>query len=202
MGTVVSYTLRCPRCTKKRQLQTGKFLEQTHQLIAKFFGLMYFWAHETRIKHAVEFTVLQNTAVQWYQYFQDICSWKMLAISIALGGPGNIVQIDESVMVRAKYHRGHRLCAQQRWVFGVYDPEKRPHRARRQSGGSDADPDYTTGCCAWHNNLVNEVGSLPYALTTRLHSPNGEPQTQFQRPRHRRVHQARGGILVQRETAF
>ena len=68
--------------------------------------------------------MLQNTAVQWYQYFQDICSWKMLAISIALGGPGNIVQIDESVMVRAKYHRGHRLCAQQRWVFGVYDPEK------------------------------------------------------------------------------
>jgi len=97
--------------------------------------------------------------------------------------------------------RASTLCAAALGVRCVR-PGKRPHRARRQSGGSDADPDYTTGCCAWHNNLVNEVGSLPYALTTRLHSPNGEPQTQFQGPRHRRVHQARGGILVQRETAF
>jgi len=40
-------------------------------------------------------------------------------------GPGKIVQIDESVMVRAKYHRGHQLRARQRWVFGVYDPEKK-----------------------------------------------------------------------------
>jgi len=43
----------------------GTFLEGTHLPIAKFFGLMYFWAHETSIKHAVEFTtVSQNTAVQ------------------------------------------------------------------------------------------------------------------------------------------
>ena len=34
-----------------------------------------------------------------------------------------MVQIDESVMVRAKYHHGrHRP---QRWDFGVYDPEQR-----------------------------------------------------------------------------
>ena len=35
------------------------------------------------------------------------------------------LQIDESVMVQAKYHRGHQLRARQRWVFGVYDPEKK-----------------------------------------------------------------------------
>ena len=125
-GTVVGYTLRCPGCRKKRQLQTGTFLEGMHLPIAKFFGLMYFWAHETSVKHAVEFTTVSpNTAVQWYQYFQDICSWKMLATPIALGGPGKIVQIDETVMVRAKYHRGHQLRARQRWVFGVFDPEKK-----------------------------------------------------------------------------
>jgi len=41
-GTVVGYTLRCPGCRKKQQLQTGTFLEGMHLPIAKFFGLMYF----------------------------------------------------------------------------------------------------------------------------------------------------------------
>jgi len=39
-----------------------------------------------------------------------------------LGGPGKIVQIDESLMLKAKYHWGHQLRAKQRWVFGIYDP--------------------------------------------------------------------------------
>jgi len=63
--------------------------------------------------------------VQWYQYFRDICSWKMLATVVSLGGPGSIVQIDESVMVKAKYYRGHQLGEPQRWVFGIYDPVKK-----------------------------------------------------------------------------
>jgi len=54
---------------------------------------------------------------------RDICSWQLLQEPISLGGPGRIVQIDESLLVRAKYNRGHQLRARQRWVFGVYDPQ-------------------------------------------------------------------------------
>jgi len=53
---------------------------------------------------------------------RDICSWQLLQEPISLGGPSRTVQIDESLLVRAKYHRGHQLRARQRWVFGVYDP--------------------------------------------------------------------------------
>ena len=42
-----------------------------------------------------------------------------------LGGVGKTVQIDESLLVKAKYHRGRQLRARQRWVFGIYDPEKK-----------------------------------------------------------------------------
>jgi len=38
---------------------------------------------------------------------------------LVLGGVGTVVQIDESVMVRSKYYRGHHRW--QRWVFGVYN---------------------------------------------------------------------------------
>ena len=36
--------------------------------------------------------------MQIYQYFRDICSWKLLQDApLKLGGPGVIVQIDESL---------------------------------------------------------------------------------------------------------
>jgi len=42
-----------------------------------------------------------------------------------LVGVGNIIQVNESVMVKAKYHRGLQLREKERWVFGAYDPEQK-----------------------------------------------------------------------------
>jgi len=64
-----------------------------------------------------------KTIVQCYMYLRDICSWKLLRTPIQLGGTDKVVQIDESVMVKAKYHRRHQVREKQRWVFSMYDPE-------------------------------------------------------------------------------
>jgi len=89
--------------------------------VDKFIGLLFLWAHEAPIKMVLSMTgVSSDTAVQWYRYFRDICSWKLVNSPTTLGGPGKIVQIDESVMVKAKYHWGHQLPAKQRWMFGIY----------------------------------------------------------------------------------
>jgi len=121
--SIVGYMLRCPGCHRKRQLQTGTFLEGSRLQVDKFIELLFLWAHEAPIKMVLSMTgVSSGTAVQWYQYFQDICSWKLVNSPTTLSGPGKIVQIDESVMVKAKYHRGHQLHAKQHWVFGTYDP--------------------------------------------------------------------------------
>ena len=47
---------------------------------------------------AEEAKVTDATAIQAYQYFRDICSWRLLNQDspLMLGGPGVIVQIDES----------------------------------------------------------------------------------------------------------
>ena len=48
---------------------------------------------------AQEAKVEKNTAVQAYQYFRDICSWRLLNhdAPLILGGPGVVVHIDESL---------------------------------------------------------------------------------------------------------
>jgi len=47
----------------------------------------------------------------------------LLREPLVIGSVNPCVQIYESVMVKAKYHRGHQLCERQHWVFGIYDPQ-------------------------------------------------------------------------------
>jgi len=121
--SVIGYMLRCPGCRKKEWLTKDSFFAGSHLSLRKALTLMYFWASDTSVAQCTSHVgVSCATVVQWYQYFRDICSWKLLTTPIVLGGVGRIVQIDESVMAKAKYNRGHQLHAKQRWVFGVYDP--------------------------------------------------------------------------------
>ena len=35
-----------------------------------------------------------SDVVQWFQYFRDICYWKLLDVQMRLGGLAQVVQID------------------------------------------------------------------------------------------------------------
>lgn len=62
--------------------------------------LMYWWACQYPVTDAAqEAKVEKNTTVQAYQYFRDICSWRLLNhdAPLMLGGPSVVVHIDESL---------------------------------------------------------------------------------------------------------
>ena len=44
-----------------------------------------------------ECEVDKNSACNVYRWFQEVCSTKLLQTSITLGGPGSVVQVDESL---------------------------------------------------------------------------------------------------------
>ena len=46
--------------------------------------------------------VSENRTIDIYQYLRDVCSSKLLAAPIVLGGPGIVVQIDESLFVHTQ----------------------------------------------------------------------------------------------------
>ena len=52
---------------------------------------------------------------------RDICIEELIGNPEPLGGPGKIVEIDESKFGKRKYNRGRLLAGQ--WVFGIVEKD-------------------------------------------------------------------------------
>jgi IS1 family transposase len=75
---------------------------------------------------AAEFAEIHpNRIVDHFNFLREVCSWALMRDDILsdtrLGGVNKVVQIDESVVYRAKYNRGHALFAKSKWIVGMYD---------------------------------------------------------------------------------
>ena len=82
--------------------------------------MMYYWSLELPVTTVSEMLAIsQKTAIQWYAYFREVCTNQLVAHPVQLGGPGHIVEIDETNIARRKYHRGRDISP--RWIFGGVD---------------------------------------------------------------------------------
>ncbi len=74
------------------------------------------WSGNSTVKMAGEFLDLsKKTIIVWFKLYRHICSKWMAANQPIIGGVGHVVQVDEEVISRAKYHRGRR--ARERWPW-------------------------------------------------------------------------------------
>ena len=105
-------------------MTSDSYFSQSNIPIRQILSLLYLWAADTPVRIVPHLIGLSKVSViQWYQYFTDVCSHQLNVVKeggFKLGGPGEIVQIDESLFNRRKYHRG-RIVREQKWVFGIYD---------------------------------------------------------------------------------
>ena len=87
-------------CRKTQSLRHGSFFEKSKLSLQKWLILLHWWIREYPVTDAAEEAeVTETTAIQVYQYFRDICSWRLVTHDspMLLGGPGVVVQIDESL---------------------------------------------------------------------------------------------------------
>lgn len=86
---------------------------------------MYLWGCDLNLGNTNRIIdVNKSTILQWHQYCRDIASNKIVRVfceesRFKIGGPGIIVQVDESVFSKRKFHRGR--LTPQKWVLGMLD---------------------------------------------------------------------------------
>ena len=98
-------------------MRDGSFWSKSNLPLAKLLELAMAWANNMLMAEAeVWCEVSEKSVLQWFQFFRDVCSHELTTNPIQIGGPGVVVQIDETLMARRKDHRGR--VVQQRWVFG------------------------------------------------------------------------------------
>ena len=88
----------CPQCKGRKSIRDGSFFSKSRLSLQKWLLLLYFWVREYPVTDAMEEAeVNKGTAIDIYQWFREVYSTTLLNTNIVLGGPGKIVQVDESL---------------------------------------------------------------------------------------------------------
>uniref|UniRef100_A0A0K2TUX6 Putative LOC101846883 [Aplysia californica] n=1 Tax=Lepeophtheirus salmonis TaxID=72036 RepID=A0A0K2TUX6_LEPSM len=111
------------RCTKhktvRKTLRHGSFFERSKLDLSQLLLLLHLWVFETSIKDCATLTKIdKNTIIEWYRSIRQVCSDPIITSSYKIGGPGKIVQIDESLFGKTENNAPIQKC-----VFGGYCPE-------------------------------------------------------------------------------
>ena len=91
-----------------RRFQICKIPNPRIATLSKLVHCIYLWALQASIVQAsTQLGVSQQTLVDLYNFLREVCSAALLQNQVLLGGPGRIVQIDESMFAhKFKHHRG------------------------------------------------------------------------------------------------
>lgn len=117
------------RCTKKSCRKEigylrGTWFEGAHLSLKEIFQLSYYFCRQTHSYDEIIFdmqrdgTNIGSQAInEWMNYYRCAVAQYFVTNPLKIGGPGIVVEIDETVITKRKYHRGS-LRAEEQWFFG------------------------------------------------------------------------------------
>jgi transposase-like protein len=112
-------------CKKEIALSKGTFFEGAHIPINQIMFLAHLWLNEVQWKAAVGMSGMSDrTITKYYSHFRKLVASMVEEESIKIGGPGVIVEIDETKLGKRKYNRGHRVDG----IWVIVGVERTPER--------------------------------------------------------------------------
>ncbi|KCZ79367.1 hypothetical protein H312_03236, partial [Anncaliia algerae PRA339] len=119
------YFFRCnvKDCRREFSIKKGSFFENSHLELKQMVYIIYYFVRDNQRQDDLMRNVeieSEHTIVDWKNFCREICASHFLRNPVVLGGINEIVEIDESSIVKRKYERGRLVRTQ--WVFGGYQP--------------------------------------------------------------------------------
>jgi hypothetical protein len=102
------FSWRCTKCGTHKSIKDGSFFQGTRLLFSQTLLLIFYWCMQTISQEEVAKLVdcSRSTVGTVYQRLRFICSSVNKMTKITLGGYGRTVEIDESLFIRVKHHKG------------------------------------------------------------------------------------------------
>ncbi|TRY81225.1 hypothetical protein TCAL_10446 [Tigriopus californicus] len=185
------YLWVCPRCYSKQSLRHGSFFTNAKLDLHQVLYFTYGWAYDLPLHFCATQSggMTEKTATDWANFHRDICQ-SFVNQNHMIGGMfidenGDLqpeeVEIDETLMARAKYHRGRHPAPI--WVVGGVTRRtgncfmvEVPNRTRQTleevivehvRGGSRI---YTDGWAGYAH--LNEINGGMYSHEVVIHEDN------------------------------
>ena len=87
----------CHVCKTTKSIRHGSFFSKSKLLLQKWMLALLLWTRQNPVTQmADDAEITEDTACNIYQWLREVCSTKLIQTPINLGGPGIIVQVDES----------------------------------------------------------------------------------------------------------
>lgn len=103
---------RCPKksCRTSRSVFNKTFFSKTKLPINTVLWITYMYLHKMPVSGIIATSGVQSEAVSnWTHYIRQLCADSVREEEVIIGGPGIIIEIDETKLGKRKYHRGHRV---------------------------------------------------------------------------------------------
>ena len=118
------YCWRFPTCHQRESVRKYSFFGQKQkQSLKMYLYLLYFFVNKIEANTVEKMLegIKRETIYDWCNFYRDIMSQELLANPIILGGPNEIVEIDENKWGgKRKYHRGRVNHENTKpWIFGM-----------------------------------------------------------------------------------
>lgn len=118
---------RCPakRCRKELTIKKHTFFEGSMLRTNQIMLLAYFWLSGVTSKCSQTMTGFSSaTVATFYGHFRQLVATALEPEDCIIGGPGIVVEVDETKIGKRKYNRGHRVEG----VWVVVGVERTPER--------------------------------------------------------------------------